>query len=97
MAHSDCLGNGRKLRESGNPLRFGDKRMACVSVASPGKRKLFFIYFHLSKVASYSFSTVSPLSRLFSRLAILPRICECILNHYIAFVSTSLKLGLLIS
>ena len=35
----------------GNPLFFGKKRMACVSVASPGKLELFSIYLHLSRVA----------------------------------------------
>ena len=34
------------VQNQGNFLRFGDKRTACVSVASLGKLKLFSIYLH---------------------------------------------------
>ena len=77
MALSDSLGNNRNY---GNPLHFGDKRMARVSAASPFKLELFLLYLHLSRVAWYLFSMASILSGLFKSVASLPPICECILS-----------------
>ena len=73
---------------------FEDKRVACMSVASPCKVESFSIYLHISRVASYLHSMVSVFSSLFRRLAILPPICEFIFRHVFASVHSSLKLDL---
>ena len=56
-ADPDRHGNSRK--SGGSPLRFGDNRTPCVSVASHCKLELFSIYFHFSIAARYLFSLVS--------------------------------------